>query len=147
MTVKTVELYFEKPVEDLYIIDITKDVQKSIDSSRIRNGIATVFIGCSTASISTMKHEPRSLKEMHEALERLAPSGADYLHHRSVADINGIGADNNGKSHVRSALLGPSITVPLKDGKLMLDRDQDIVVLDFDIIKRKRKVILQVMGE
>lgn len=147
MTVKTVELYFEKPVEDLYIIDITKDVQQSIDASRIKNGIATVFIGCSTASISTMKHEPRSLKEMHEALERLAPSDADYLHHRSVADINGVGGDNNGKSHVRSALLGPSITVPLKDGKLMLDRDQDIVVLDFDIIKRKRKVILQVMGE
>ncbi|MGD0510636.1 MAG: secondary thiamine-phosphate synthase enzyme YjbQ [Candidatus Micrarchaeaceae archaeon] len=147
MTVRTVELYFEKPVEDLYIIDITKSIQKSIDESRIRNGITNIFIGCSTASISTMKHTPMSVREMHDALERLAPSDADYLHHRSVADLNGVGADNNGKSHVRSALMGPSITVPLKDGRLMLDKNQDIVVLDFDIIKRKRKVIVQIMGE
>lgn len=147
MTVRTVELYFEKPVEDLYIIDITKEIQKSIGESRIRNGITNVFIGCSTASISIMKHTPTNVREMHDILEKISPSDADYLHHRSVADLNGIGADNNGKSHVRSALMGPSVTVPLKDGKLMLDKDQDIVVLDFDIIKRKRKVIVQIMGE
>jgi thiamine phosphate synthase YjbQ (UPF0047 family) len=59
----------------------------------------------------------------------------------------GVGGDHNGKSHVRSAMLGPSITVPLKDSKLMLDQGQDIVLLDFDIVKRKRKVIVQIMGE
>jgi len=147
MTVKTLELYFEKPVEDLYILDITKSVQKSVDECSVKNGITTIFIGCSTASISTMKHEPLSVKQMHEMLERLAPTDIDYLHHRSVADLNGVGADNNGFSHVRSAILGPSITVPLKDGKLMLDSDQDIVLMDFDHIRRKRKVIVQIMGE
>lgn len=147
MTVKTLELYFEKPVKDLYILDITKSVQKSVDECRIRNGITTIFIGCSTASISTMKHEPLGVKRMHELLERLAPTGAEYAHHKTVADINGVGGDDNGHSHVRSAILGPSITVPLKDGRLMLDSDQDIVLMDFDHIKRKRKVIVQIMGE
>ncbi len=147
MAVKTEEFYVDKPVEDLYISDITKQVEQLVDNSHISNGIVTVFIGCSTASISTMKHEPRSIKEMHATLEMLAPSGVEYAHHTSTGDLNGIGNDNNGKSHIRSAILGPSITVPLKDGKLTLDKDQDIVVLDFDIIKRKRKITVQIMGE
>ena len=146
MTVKTLELY-EKPVEDLYILDITKSIQKSVDECKVRNGITTVFIGCTTASISTMNHDPNSVKQMHDALERLAPTDAYYAHHKTVADINGIGGDENGFSHVRSAILGPSVTVPLKDGRLMLDKDQDIVLMDFDHIKRKRKVIVQIMGE
>lgn len=147
MVVKTVELYVEKPVEDLYILDITKNVNDSIKQSAITNGLATVFVGCTTASISTMHHEPRTVDEMHETLERLAPSAIDYEHHKTCGDLNGVGGDTNGKSHIRSALLGPSITVPLKDGRLMLDREQDIVLLDFDIIKRKRKIVVQIMGE
>ncbi len=147
MAVKTLELYFEKPVEDLYITNITSDVQKSIHDTHIKSGIANVFIGCSTASISTMKHAPHNLKQMHEVLERIAPTDAEYLHHKTVADLNGIGADVNGKSHVRSAIIGPSITVPFKDSKLLLDKDQDIVLMDFDLIRRKRKVIVQIMGE
>jgi secondary thiamine-phosphate synthase enzyme len=147
MTVRTIELYFEKPVEDLYILDITPNVEKSIKESHIRNGLATVFIGCSTASISTMKHEPRSIKEMQDILEKLAPTDADYEHHKTCGDMYGTGGDTNGFSHVRSAIIGPSITLPLKDGRLMMDRDQDIVLMDFDHIKRKRKVIVQLMGE
>ncbi len=147
MAVKTEEFYVEKPVEDLYIKDITIEVNKSIASNSIKDGIVTVFVGCSTASISTMKHEKRSVEEMKQMLERLAPSNIDYAHHTSTGDLNGIGNDDNGKSHIRSAILGPSITVPLKDGKLMLDGEQDIVLLDFDLIKRKRKVVVQIMGE
>jgi secondary thiamine-phosphate synthase enzyme len=147
MTVKTVELYFEKPVEDLYILNITPNVEKSIKESHVRNGLATVFIGCSTASISTMRHEPRSAREMHDILERIAPTKGTYEHHSTCGDIYGVGGDNNGFSHVRSAMLGPSITLPLKDGRLMMDRDHDIVLMDFDHIRRKRKVIVQIMGE
>ncbi|MEM3839025.1 MAG: secondary thiamine-phosphate synthase enzyme YjbQ [Candidatus Micrarchaeaceae archaeon] len=147
MAVKTDEFYVDKPVEDLYIQDITGQVDKSIAGSNIRNGIVTVFVGCSTASISTMKHEPRSVSEMRELLEKIAPSDIKYAHHSSTGDLNGVGNDNNGKSHIRSAILGPSVTVPIKDGKLMLDKDQDIVLLDFDIIKRKRKIVVQIIGE
>ncbi len=147
MTVKTDEFYVDKDVEDLYIQDITKDVDKSIGKSQIKNGIVTIFVGCSTASISTMKHEPRNVEQMRQTLELVAPSNIDYAHHTSTGDLNGVGNDDNGKSHIRSALMGPSITVPLKDGKMMLDEDQDVVLLDFDLIKRKRKVVVQVMGE
>ena len=137
MTIRTAELYFEKPVEDIYITNITMNVQKSVQDSRVRNGIATIFVGCSTASISTMQYNDENVKEMKAALETFTPSNSDYLHHKTSADMYGVGGDLNGKSHVRSAMMGPSITVPLKDGRLMLDSGQDIVLLDFDIIKRK----------
>jgi secondary thiamine-phosphate synthase enzyme len=147
MTVKTAELYFEKPVEDLYIINITPDVQKTIHESKVKNGIATVFVGCSTASISTMNHSIENVKEIREILERFSPSNNEYQHHTTSADMYGVGGDHNGKSHIRAAILGPSVTIPLKDGKLMLESGQDVVLMDFDIIKRKRKVIVQIMGE
>ncbi len=147
MAVATNEFYVEKPVEDLYIKDITVQVNKSVGGSGIRNGIVTVFVGCTTASISTMKDDPETVREMRETLEKLAPSDIEYRHHRSTGDLNGVGADSNGKSHIRSTIMGPSVTVPLKDGKLMLDKDQDIVLLDFDLIKRKRKITIQILGE
>ncbi len=147
MAVKTAELYVEKPVQDLYILNITPQVKKHIKTSRIRNGIATVFIGCSTASITTMNHNEENVKSMKAALEHLAPSDYDYEHHKTCGDIYGVGGDNNGKSHIRSSILGPSVTVPLRNGKLLLDKGQDIVFMDFDIIRRKRKVIVQIVGE
>ncbi|MDE1865703.1 MAG: secondary thiamine-phosphate synthase enzyme YjbQ [Candidatus Micrarchaeota archaeon] len=147
MGVKTAEIEVEKREEDLYVTKITKEVQDEINKSRFRSGIATIFIGCTTASISTMEYNPESIKHMREALERVAPSDGHYLHNTSVGDSNGYGADDNGKSHVRSAIMGPSITIPFSDGKLMLDKPLEIVLLDFDIIKRNRKVIIQLMGE
>jgi secondary thiamine-phosphate synthase enzyme len=147
MGVKTSEIQVEKKEEDLYVTKITKEVADAIGSSKFKSGIATIFIGCTTASISTMEYTPESIKHMREALERVAPSNANYLHNTSVGDINGYGADDNGKSHVRSAIMGPSITIPFNDGKMMLDNGLEVVLLDFDIIKRTRKVIIQVMGE
>jgi secondary thiamine-phosphate synthase enzyme len=147
MAVKTDEFYVDKDVEDLFIKNITPQVSHSLEGSGIRNGIVTVFVGCSTASISTMKHDQVNVKEMRAMLEMIAPSNIEYAHHTSTGDINGMGNDNNGKSHIRSAILGPSITIPLSNGKLMLDQDQDIVLLDFDLIKRKRKIVVQIMGE
>lgn len=147
MGVKTAEIEVEKREEDLYVTKITPDVQKAVNSSSFKSGIATIFIGCTTASISTMEYSPASIKHMREALERVSPSDGNYLHNTSVGDSNGHGADDNGKSHVRSAIMGPSITIPFTDGKLMLDKGLEIVLLDFDIIKRNRKVIIQIMGE
>ncbi len=147
MGVKTTELQVEKKEEDLYVTRITKEVQAAIKESNFKSGIATIFIGCTTASISTMEYTPESIKHMREALERVAPSDAHYIHNTSVGDANGKGADDNGKSHVRAAIMGPSITIPFSDGKLMLDSGLEVVLLDFDIIKRNRKVIMQIMGE
>jgi secondary thiamine-phosphate synthase enzyme len=147
MGIKTSELEVEKKEENLYITRITRDVETAIKGSNFKSGIATIFVGCSTASISTMEYTPESIKDMKEALERVAPSDADYEHHRTVADANGIGGDVNGTSHVRAAIMGPSITIPFTEGKMLLDGGLDIVLLDFDIIKRKRKVIVQLIGE
>lgn len=147
MGVKTTEIEVEKKEEDLYVTKITDGVQAAIKSSKFSSGIATIFVGCSTASISTMEYNPESIKNMREALERVAPSDIDYAHHKSVGDANGVGADFNGKSHVKAAIMGPSITVPFSEGHMMLDKGLEVVLLDFDIIKRKRKVVIQLMGE
>ncbi len=147
MGVKTAEIQVEKKEEDLYVTKITGEVQSAIKSSNFKSGIATIFIGCTTASISTMEYTPESIKHMREALERVAPSDGHYLHNTSVGDINGYGADDNGKSHVRAAIMGPSITIPFSEGKMLLDSGLEVVLLDFDLIKRKRKVIVQLIGE
>lgn len=147
MAVKMEELYFDKPKEDLYIVDITREVRESIRDSRINDGIANIFVGCTTASICTMKYDPEHINMVKKLLEFVAPSKADYMHHKSCGDYYGNGGDTNGKSHMRSALFGPSINVPFKSQKLLLDKYDSIVLMDFDIIKRKRKVIVQMVGK
>ncbi len=146
MTVKMAELYFDKNKEDLCIVDITHDVKESLKDSKLRNGIATIFVGCSTASIGTMKHDREHIKKMEKLLEKIAPSKNEYMHHKTCGDYHGNGADTNGKSHMRSAMFGPGISLPFMDGKLAIEDHNSIVLLDFDLIKRKRKVIVQVMG-
>jgi len=140
MRIKTIELYFDKPKEDLYIKNITDDVSKAIKESKIKEGIVNIFVSGSTASVSTMEFEPNLVKDIEKAMERIAPSDIEYEHHKTWGD-------ENGKSHVRATIVGPSLTVPFKDGKLLLGTWQQIVLLDFDVPKRERKVIVQIIGE
>lgn len=147
MAVKTMEFQVNKPEEKMCISKVTQNIEMAINQSGIKNGIATVFVGCTTASISTMEYSPAAIRNMTAVLERLAPSNVDYAHHKSVGDALGHGADDNGNSHVRSTIMGPSVTIPFSNGRMMLDRGLDVVLLDFDLIKRKRKVIVQLMGE
>lgn len=122
------------------MVDITKEVQDALDESKVANGIATVFVNGSTASISTVEFEEGLKKDVPAALERVAPANLEYEHNRTW------GCDN-GHSHVRSTLLGPGITVPVVDGKLTLGTWQQIVCLDFDTRSRRREIIVQVLGE
>jgi secondary thiamine-phosphate synthase enzyme len=147
MPVKTAEIYVNKDKEEMLIERLTHEVDKAIRDSNIRTGIATVFVGCTTASISTMEFTPEGIKDIKVVLEKIAPVGIDYMHHKTVGDSDGVGADYNGASHIRSTFMGPSVTVPFKDHRLMLDKGIDIVLMDFDMIKRKRKVIIQLIGE
>jgi secondary thiamine-phosphate synthase enzyme len=140
MRIKTIELFFDKPKEDLYITNITDDVSKAIKESKIKEGIVNIFVSGSTASISTMEFEPNLVKDIEKAMERIAPSDIEYEHHKTWGD-------ENGKSHVRATIVGPSLTVPFKDGKLLLGTWQQIVLLDFDVPKRERKVVVQIIGE
>jgi secondary thiamine-phosphate synthase enzyme len=122
------------------IVDITERVARFVSGSGAKNGSVNVFVTGSTASISTIEHEPNLVKDMKRALERLAPSDGKYEHHETWHD-------DNGHSHIRATLMGPGITVPFRDGTLLLGTWQQIVLLDFDTRPRKRSIIVQVSGE
>jgi len=122
------------------IIDVTGRVQEIVGKSESKNGAAVVFVNGSTASVSTIEHEPNLVKDVKKALEKIAPYGQDYEHHKTWGD-------DNGSAHVRATLMGPGITVPFEDGKLLLGTWQQIVVLDFDTRPRTREVVVQVIGD
>jgi secondary thiamine-phosphate synthase enzyme len=130
----------KKEKEDLTITDITYEVEKAISASGAKNGNATVFIVGSTAGVTTIEHDPNLFKDFSNAVERIAPSGIKYEHVKTWGD-------DNGKSHIRASLLGPSLVVPFIDKKPILGTWQQIVVADFDIPKRNRRVVLQIIGE
>lgn len=119
--------------------DITSEVAKAAKESGVRNGILTVFVPGSTAGITAIEHESGMIRDLQEFLERTAPTEAAYHHNH--------GGDSNGHAHVRSAFIGPSLTVPLIDGKLGLGTWQQIVLVDFDDRPRKREVIVQIVGD
>ncbi len=127
-----------KPETD--VIDITPEVQKLVSQSRIREGSALIFVKGSTASVSTIEHEPNLVQDFKDCMERLVPSEIKYRHTETWGD-------DNGKSHVRATLMGPSLTVPFKDRKLLLGTWQQIVLLDFDVPGRERELIVQITGE
>jgi secondary thiamine-phosphate synthase enzyme len=120
--------------------DITAGVRDAITSSGLQAGIATVFVVGSTAGITTIEFEPGAVADLNALFDRLAPRGAEYQHHLRWGD-------DNGSSHVRAAMLGPSLTVPFGDGAPLLGTWQQIMLLEFDTRPRERDVIVQVMGE
>ncbi len=125
---------------DLDIHDITHLIEERLENGKINSGTVTVFVPGSTGSVSTIEYEPNLLKDFERTMERIAPSDAEYEHHKTWGD-------RNGHSHVRASLIGPSLTVPFRDRRLMLGTWQQIVLLDFDVPARKREIILQVVGD
>ena len=122
------------------IIDITSQISKCVETSKIKSGVVTVFIAGSTAGITTLEYEPGLLKDFPQIMEKLIPSNAVYHHDETWHDGNGF-------SHLRSAIIGTDLTIPFVDGKLSLGTWQQVVFCEFDNRPRLRKVILQIMGE
>lgn len=122
------------------ILDITGEVDGVIRESGIRNGIATISVIGATGAVTTMEYEPGLLKDFPAMLERIAPKGIPYEHEKRWHD-------RNGHSHVRASLLGPSITLPVRDGSLLLGTWQQVVFIELDIRARKRRLAVHVMGE
>jgi secondary thiamine-phosphate synthase enzyme len=120
--------------------DITGKVGESVATSGIRAGVATIFVVGSTAGITTIEFEPGAIADLNGLFERLAPRAAEYRHHLRWGD-------DNGSSHVRAALLGPSLTVPFVDAALTLGTWQQIMLLEFDTRPRTRDVVVQILGE
>ena len=122
------------------ILDITTEVSKAVSQAGVRDGIATVFVAGSTAGVTTVEYEPGLVSDLKDAFERIAPEAAGYAHDSRWGD-------GNGYAHVRSSLLGCSLTVPISDGELTLGTWQQIVLIDFDNRPRQRKIVVQVLGE
>lgn len=121
-------------------LDLTPCVAAIARKSKIKNGTVTVFCPGSTGGITTIEYESGALEDLKQAMERMAPSNIPYAHDRRWGDGNGF-------SHVRAALIGPSLTVPLVENELALGTWQQIVLIDCDNRARRRSVRVQVMGE
>ena len=126
--------------EDTDIMDITYQVSEKVLHASIKDGVVILFIPGSTASLSTIEFEKGAINDLKKAVERIAPVGIDYEHNERWGD-------GNGYSHVRAAILGPSLSLPLQNGKMILGTWQQIVLLDFDNKPRNRKVLIQIVGE
>lgn len=122
------------------IIDITSQVDGIVKSSKIKNGIAAIFVPGSTGALTTIEYESGAIEDLKRAIERIAPENIEYKHNLKWGD-------GNGHSHVRAALLGPSIAVPVIAGKLILGTWQQLVFIDFDNRPRNRKIAVQIIGE
>ncbi len=120
--------------------DLTAVVRRALAESGIRDGVVTSFVIGSTAGITTIEFEPGAVHDLSAVFEELAPRDGKYRHHLRWGD-------DNGSSHVRAALLGPSVTVPFKDGELLLGTWQQIALFEFDTQPRRRDVIVQIVGE
>ena len=119
--------------------DITGAVSDAVARSGTSNGIVTVFVVGSTAAVTTIEFEPGAVADFNRLFDTLAPKSANYAHHERWGD-------DNGSSHVRAALLGPSLTIPFVQGKLTLGTWQQIMLIEFDTRSRTRELVIQIMG-
>jgi secondary thiamine-phosphate synthase enzyme len=122
------------------VIDVTESVRAIVRKSGVREGTVHLFVPGSTAGLTTIEFEPGCVKDLEAAFERMAPRGGPYEH-------NARWGDGNGFSHVRAALLGPSLAVPVGDAAPLLGTWQQVVLVDFDNRPRERKVLVTVTGE
>ena len=122
------------------IINITPKVQDQVERERFQRGLVSLFVSGSTAALTTIEYEPGLIQDLKEFLEKMIPSNKKYHHDDRWGDDNGF-------SHLRASILGPSLQVPMVAGKLQLGTWQQIVLLDFDNRPRRREILIQMMGE
>lgn len=122
------------------ILDITEDVAAAVAEAGLQDGTVTLFSPSATSALTTIEYEPGCLSDLRRLFDEIVDPERHYVH-------NARWGDGNGHSHVRAALLGPSLTVPFVDGRLTLGTWQQIIFIDFDTRPRERELIAQVMGE
>ncbi len=122
------------------IVDITEEVASKLARSKMTRGTVTVFLAGSTAGLTTIEYEPGLVVDFQALWNRLAPDDIPYAHNERWGD-------GNGYAPIRASLLGPSLTIPFAEGRLMLGTWQQIVLVDFDNRARQRQIMLQFIGE
>ncbi|MGD8464680.1 MAG: secondary thiamine-phosphate synthase enzyme YjbQ [Anaerolineae bacterium] len=123
-----------------HILDITDEIRRKVRSSDVKQGIVTLFSPSSTSALTTIEYESGAVHDLQSLFDRIVPSDAEYRHNLRWGD-------GNGHSHVRHALLGASLTIPVVDGQLTLGTWQQIVFVDFDVRARSRSLVVQILGE
>ncbi len=139
MVVETKNIKFATQ-EEMSIVDITHDAANLISESSIKNGIVTIFVPGSTGALTTIEYEPGLVQDLKDWFEKNVSKEHTYHHEERWHD-------GNGHSHVRAALIGPSISIPFNDNRFMLGTWQQIVFIDFDIRGRERELIVQLIGD
>ena len=119
------------------IIDVTHQVMGEVERSNVKDGTVALFIPGSTAALTTIEFESGVINDLKKAIERMAPEDIYYEHNERWGD-------GNGYSHVRAAIFGASLHIPIVEGKMVLGTWQQIVLLDFDNRPRKRRIIVQI---
>ena len=122
------------------IVDITAEIREHIERGKVRHGLVSVFVSGSTAALTTIEHEPGLIEDLKEFVEMLIPSNRKYHHDDRWGDDNGF-------SHLRASLFGPSICIPIDNGLPLLGTWQQVILLDFDNRPRVREIIVQLIGE
>ncbi|HXY72108.1 MAG TPA: secondary thiamine-phosphate synthase enzyme YjbQ [Actinomycetota bacterium] len=122
-----------------HIVDITPGVESVVTTAGVDRGVVAVFATGSTVAVTTMEYEPGGVHDLQELLDRLIPSAGDYEHNR-------LNHDTNSHAHLRAAVIGPSETIPIVDGRLRLGTWQQVVLIDFDDRPRQRTVTVQVLS-
>ena len=120
--------------------DLTPLVARALRNSTLKSGLATIAVVGSTAGITTIEFEPGAVADLNKVWEALAPRDGEYEHHQRWGD-------DNGSSHVRAAMLGPSVSIPFEAGRLLVGTWQQIVLIEFDTRPRSREVAVQLIGE
>lgn len=137
MTVRTHELRLSTE-GDGDVVDITKELEAFVASSGVLSGLLSVFVRGSTAATTTMEHEPGGVADLRALLDRLIPPEGDYEHNR-------LNHDSNSHAHQRASLIGPSESIPIEQGGLVLGTWQQVVLIDFDDRPRQRTIVVSVI--
>jgi secondary thiamine-phosphate synthase enzyme len=122
------------------ILNITGQLIQLVAESGLHSGIVTIFCPSSTSGLTTIEYEPGAVSDLKRLFEELVPAGRAYAHEAAWGD-------GNGHSHVRAALLGASLTIPLVEKTLTLGTWQEVIYIDFDVRPRQRELVVQMVGE
>jgi len=139
MTVKTTSVSL-RTEGNADIHDITDQVANAVSKSELAAGIATIFCPSSTSALTTIEYESGAISDLRRLFEEVIPRNREYAHNERWHD-------GNGHSHVRAALLGPSLTIPFVEGQLTLGTWQQVIYVDFDNRPRQRSLVVQLIGE
>ena len=125
--------------EELDIVNLTEELERKVHASGVDRGVVNLFVAGQTVALTTIEYEPGAVSDLKAAISRIAPADIHYQHDARWGD-------GNGRSHIRASLLGPSMSIPVRDGTPFLGTWQQVILVELDTRARSRTVHLTVLG-